>query len=90
MRVKQIGAKAASGTAQPNRSEQVSLAADADAIERHVGGEHFQIGCAWARQAMVNDLIGGRASEQPGEERFGTGHAGGGNGVQDAWGAAFY
>ena len=41
MRVEHIGLEAAGGGGQARNGEQVRFAADAEAVERHVGGEQF-------------------------------------------------
>ena len=73
MRVEQVGLEAAGGQGQPRDRQEICFSADAEAIERQVRGEQFEVGPAAACHKMADELVERSAAHQPGQERFGAG-----------------
>jgi hypothetical protein len=57
MRVKQVGLEAASGQSEPWDGQEICFSADAQAIERQVCGEQFEIRPTAACHKMADELI---------------------------------
>jgi hypothetical protein len=75
MRVKYIGTETAGRGSQSRRREQITFAADADAVERHICLDHLDVGFTGTRNTMVYHLLARGASQQPSQEGFGPGHS---------------
>ena len=57
MRVEQVGLEAAGGQGQLWDGQKICFSADAEAIERQVGGEQFEVGPTAACHKMADELI---------------------------------